>query len=73
MDKEKFMADFRDSLGTSLSLTEETKLSDIPEWDSLSIMSVVTLLASEYGTMTTFSDLKECAILGDIMKKAGLE
>ena len=69
MNREAFLVEFTDVLGSSVRLRPETKLADIPEWDSLTMMSAVTHLASTYGTMLTLAELKSCDTIADIIAK----
>lgn len=71
MNAQEFISELKDVLGTSMRIEPETVLSDIPEWDSLAMMSVVTLLASQFGSFVTLADLKECVTVLDIVTKAG--
>lgn len=70
MNREEFLVDFANALGSSVRLGTETKLADIPEWDSLTMMSVVTYLASKHGTMLTLAELKSAATVADVMAMA---
>lgn len=70
---EAFAEDLKGVLGTAVSVTPDTLLSDIPEWDSLSLMSAVTLLASKYGKMLSLSDVKSALTVREIAEKAGLQ
>lgn len=72
MNREEFMSDFRDFVGTSAPVTPATVLADIPEWDSLTAMSVVTLLASKQDANLTLAEIQEAQTVGDIMDKAGI-
>lgn len=54
----------------------DTKLADLPEWDSLAALGVIVMCDTDYGVTITGNDLKECATVGDILarvraKKAG--
>lgn len=71
MSAQEFITEFKDTLGTSMRIDDQTALSDIPEWDSLTMMSVVTLLASQFGTFVTIADLKSCVKVSDIIAKIG--
>lgn len=69
MNRETFLVEFADLLGSSVRLEPETKLADIPEWDSLTMMSAVTYLASEHGAMLTLAELKSAVTVADIIAK----
>ncbi len=44
MDKEKFIEELSIALDTESSLSKETSLSDLEEWDSLGVLSVIELM-----------------------------
>ena len=71
MNTQAFIGELKDALGTSMRVEPDTVLADIPEWDSLSAMSVVTLLAAQFKVFLTLADLKECVRVSDIVSKAG--
>lgn len=48
-------------------ITEETLLSDIEEWDSMGVISVITMLATDYGYTLTYEELKKLSKVGDIV------
>lgn len=70
MNREGFVSDFREFVGTSADVTPQTAVADIPEWDSLAAMSVVTLLASRHGANLTLAEVQQAKTVGDIMDKA---
>jgi acyl carrier protein len=43
------------------SLSEADVLSDFPEWDSLSILSLIAMIDSTYGANVTASEVREAA------------
>ena len=57
--------DFQDPV----PVTGETKLEDLPEWDSLAALGVIVMSDTEYGVTITGVDLKECLTVGDIYTK----
>lgn len=72
MNREDFLSDFKDFTGASMGISPQTALADVPEWDSLTAMSVVTLLASKWGADLTLSDVLSAKTVADIMDKAGV-
>lgn len=71
MTKTELINGIKEVLGTSVDLSNDTVLEDIPEWDSLAIMSMVTYLASNCGKMLSFSEIKEFKTVDDILNAAG--
>lgn len=73
MSRDPFLEGLQSAIGTAVELKPETRLADVPEWDSLTIMSTVTYLAVECQVNVTFTDMREAVLVSDIMKKAGVE
>ncbi len=44
----------------------DTRLADLPEWDSLAALGVIVMCDTEFGVAITGNDLKECATVADI-------
>ena len=72
MTKEDFLNEMIDVLQTEEEISFDTILTDLDEWDSLSIMATMAFLDKSFGVKTTMKDYKEMKIIGDIAKKAGL-
>ena len=56
-------------------VTADTRLEDLPEWDSLAALGVIVMCDADYAVTITGDDLKACRTVGDIysrveMKKA---
>ena len=47
----------------------DTKLADLPEWDSLAALGVIVMCDTDYGVTITGNDLKDCATVGDILAR----
>ena len=57
-------------------VASDTRLADLPEWDSLAALGVIVMCDTEYGVAISGPDLAVCASVGDIFatvtrKKAG--
>lgn len=69
MNKEEFLHDLEEALQTTESLTMETNLLDLEEWDSLGIVSTIAMFDSKYGKkmdinkLTSAKDIKELFLL----------
>jgi acyl carrier protein len=72
MTKEDFLNEMIDVLQTEEEISFDTILTDLDEWDSLSIMATMAFLDKSFGVKTTMKDYKEMKTIGDIAKKAGL-
>ena len=72
MTRDEFLSEMTDVLQTEESISFETVLADLAEWDSLSVMATMAFLDKSFGVKTTMKDYKEMKTIGDIAKKAGL-
>ncbi len=50
------------------AVAEDDQLSDFPEWDSLSVLSVIAMLDARYGVNVTALELKGVRTVGDLWK-----
>ncbi len=73
MTKEEFFDRMKDVLQTDTTLTADTVLDDLVEWDSLSMMATLAFLAKEFGVEVGLRDFKEMSTIGDLAVKAGIE
>lgn len=69
MKKEDFIAIFKETLHIKGEITEETILSNIPEWDSLGVIVTVALLNREFNVNITSSEIQKCSTVKDIIYK----
>ena len=72
MNQNEFLSAMEDVLQTEDTLSMDTILEDLVEWDSLSVMATMAFLDKNLGIKTTMSDYKTMKTIGDIAKKAGL-
>ncbi len=72
MNQNEFLSAMEDVLQTEDTLSMDTILEDLVEWDSLSVMATMAFLDKNFGIKTTMSDYKTMKTIGDIAKKAGL-
>ena len=73
MTKEEFLIEMQDVLQTDDTLTAETVLGDLSEWDSLSMMATMAFLDKNFGIKVGLKDFKEMSTIGDIAVKAGIQ
>jgi len=50
------------------SLTPETMLEDIDEWDSMTALSLIVLLEEDFGKSVSGKEIRAMKIVGDILK-----
>ncbi len=72
MTREEFFDSMKDVLQTDTTLTADTVLDDLVEWDSLSMMATLAFLAKTFGVEVGLKDFKEMSTIGDIAVKAGI-
>lgn len=51
------------------TLDLNTKFTDLEEWDSLSVLSVLALLDSDYNVNMTQKEIESFATIGDFVKQ----
>lgn len=66
MKKEIFIEKMKEILDCSENFTFETKLSEIEEWDSLSIVSFLAMANVESGKKIDITLLREAKSIGDL-------
>jgi acyl carrier protein len=54
--------DFQDPV----DVVPETRLADLPEWDSLAALGVIVMFDMEYSITITGADLKNCETIKDL-------
>lgn len=72
MTRDEFLVEMQDVLQTDDTLTAETTLDDLAEWDSLSMMATMAFLDKNFGVKVGLKDFKEMVTIGDIAAKAGV-
>ena len=53
----------------TIPVAGDTKLSDLPEWDSLAALGVIVMCDTEYDVAITGNDLKACSTVADIFAR----
>ena len=54
-----------------VEVNPQTRLQDLPEWDSLAALGVIVMFDIEYGKTITGEDLKSSETLEDLFKLLG--
>ena len=73
MNKHEFLQELSSVLYTNQDISDTTILANIPEWDSLGIMSTVTMYESFCNKSVSFEDLSSCNTIKDLMILAGVD
>jgi len=72
MTREEFLTEMQDVLQTDTELAFDTVLSDLDEWDSLSIMATMAFIDKNFGVKLRVADIKAIKTIGDLAEKAGI-
>ena len=72
MTRDEFLTEMQDVLQTEETLSFETVLEELDEWDSLAVMATMAFLDKKFGVKTSISDYLDIKTLEDIAVKAGL-
>ena len=72
MTKQEFINQLKENIQTSMELNENTLLDDIPEWDSLAMLGLLSLF-DELNVEVDIDELEECKTIKDLLKKAELD
>jgi acyl carrier protein len=67
--KQKFLEIVIETLETDDDVSFETVLTDLDEWDSLGILSLMSAIDDEFGVMLTSDAIAQCKTLGDLFEK----
>lgn len=65
---EKFLEQIEEILDTEQEITAESRLADIEEWDSLSIVSFLAMANVEYGKSLRKADFAGAETIGDLYR-----
>lgn len=63
---EDFLTVFQETIDREAPLKLETRLDEIPEWDSLSAMAFVGLANAKYNKKLKLTDLESATTVGDL-------
>ena len=72
MTRDEFLIEMQDVLQTEETLTIDTVLTDLAEWDSLAVMATMAFLDRNFGVKLSIADVKVLNTIGDIAAKVGL-
>ena len=71
MNKNEFLKALQDMLQADETLTEDTTLASLEEWDSLAFMVVIAFFDKNFEKKLTFEDLSACKTPAALMQLAG--
>lgn len=63
---DSFIEKFAEVIDTDAEITPDTKIAEIPDWDSLSVISVLTMINLEYDRTLRRADVKNVVTVRDL-------
>ena len=72
MTRDEFLEKMQDVLQTEDTLSAETILDDLAEWDSLAMMATMAFVDKNFGVKIGIKDFMEMNTMADLMSKAGV-
>lgn len=54
-------------------LSPEQKLRDLPNWDSLAILTTLSMVDEQYGVTLSGADLQACSTVEDLFRRVSTE
>lgn len=72
MNREEFLKELAAAMTRETPLSESAVLADIPEWDSLASMSVVSLFEERLNKELSLKDVEAMETVGDLIRAAGV-
>lgn len=57
------------NLPEDINLAADSRLKDLPTWDSLAILTTISMLDMEYGIMMTGAEIQSCGTVADLHGK----
>ncbi|MDA7631454.1 acyl carrier protein [Verrucomicrobia bacterium] len=68
MDTAEFVKNLKESVDglQDHELTPDTVLSDLAEWDSLGVLSTISMVDMEYQVRITGAEVQDCRTIGDL-------
>jgi acyl carrier protein len=70
MGMDAFLEAFSDLVNRGDAVTAEQRLADLETWDSLGILTTISLVDEHLNVMLSGADLKACETVGEIFSKA---
>lgn len=72
MNREEFLKKLKEIIQTEEELTLNTNLIDIDEWDSLSMISTVAFIDSEFKKQISVIDIQSISKIEELVNMVGL-
>ena len=68
MNKAELIQKLKETMQTEKDISVDTRLEEIPEWDSLSTLAIVSLFDSLFKVLINFNIVSKCNTVGDLLK-----
>jgi acyl carrier protein len=70
MHMEEFLQNLAEALNQpDLQIDPQQKIKDLPNWDSLAILTTLSMLDQEYGVSMSGTELQSCETVADLQAK----
>lgn len=67
MNQQQFLTNFINNIdGIDATVSLQTPLTSIPQWDSLALLGTLAMVDSEYNVQISGLELQSCNTVGDI-------
>jgi len=69
MDESQFLRDFTDNIEgiDAVAVNLDTPLKDIPQWDSMAILTTLAMVDTEYGVQVSGVEIQRARLVRDLM------
>lgn len=68
MNQQQFLANFTGNIEgiDAASVGLQTRLRDIPQWDSMAILTTLAMIDTEYGVQISGNEIQKCVLVMDL-------
>lgn len=73
MNKNEFLNELKVALNTDRDLLLDMELSALEEWDSLSIVCVITMFSDNFNINLDYDEISKFKTIQDLVDKAGIK
>ncbi|AWM13051.1 acyl carrier protein [Flavobacterium sp. NRK F10] len=73
MNKAEFIKGLEEELELEITLTAETDLKGLDEWDSMAAMLLIGYVSNEFGLTLTADDIKNISTVQSLIERIGVE
>ncbi len=72
MNKAEFLTELKCAINREDEVTENMVLLELPEWDSLGIMCIISMFEERFSISLDFSEMEQFKTVKDLMDRAGI-